>query len=98
MWDYPDVQKLSISFNHEYDVWIIVRYPFWIILATIFFNTVCIDSLHYSAKEKGKWFKHEHKYTETLTRLNREMISFKGGVDVIHYFCHVIEANTCRIT
>jgi len=90
IWNSPDVHKQSIFLNGEYDAWIIVHYQFWIILATIFFNTVFIALLHYGTKEKGQWFKPKRRYTETITWLNSQMISIKHGVDVIHYFSQFI--------
>jgi len=96
IWDSPEVHEQSISLNGEYDAWIIVHYQFWIILATIFFNTVFIASLHYCTKEKGKWFKHKRRHTETITGQNSQPISIKHGVGVIHYFSHLIWGNECR--
>jgi len=98
IWDSPDVHKKSISLNGEYDAWIIGHYWFWIILATIFFNTVLIASLHYGTNEIGKLLKHKRRYTETKTRLNSQMISIKHGVNVIHNFSHLIRANESRNT
>jgi hypothetical protein len=38
------------------------------------------------------------RYTDTVTGLNSQMISIKHGVDVIHYFYHLIRGNECRNT
>jgi hypothetical protein len=92
-WDSPDVHMQSISLNPVYNAWIIVHYQFWIILATIFFNTEFTALLHHGTKETGKWFKHKSRHTDTITRLNSRKISIKHGVDVIHYFSHLIRAN-----
>jgi len=40
IWDATDVHEWVISLNGEYDIWIMVHYHFWIILAIIFFNIV----------------------------------------------------------
>jgi len=98
IWDSPDVHKQLISLNSEYDTSIFGQYQFWIILATIFFNTVFITSLHYDTKERGNWLRPKCRYTETTTRQNSQKISITDGVDVIYYFSHFIKANESRNT
>ena len=71
-------------------------YPFWIILATIFFNIAFITLLHQETKEICKWFKYIHWHPETVTLLSCQVISIKHGVNVIHYFSHLIRANETR--
>jgi hypothetical protein len=41
-------------------------------------------------------FKHKCRHTKTIIGLNSQKISIKHGVDVIHYFSHLIRANECR--
>jgi len=96
IWDSPDIQEHLISRNCEYDTWIIVHYHFWIILPTIYFNIALIASLHQRTIENGKWFQHKRRYTKTITWLSSPMISIKHGVNVIHYFSHLIRANESR--
>jgi len=49
-------------------------------------------------KEKGERFKHQRRYTETVTHLSDRNILIKHFVDVIHYFSHLIRANESRNT
>jgi len=42
--------------------------------------------------------KHPLRYTEIITRLRSQLISINYGVDVIHYFSHLIRANKFRNT
>jgi len=44
-------------------------------------------------KQKGEKFKHQHRYTETITQLSDRKISIKHGVHVIHSISHLIRAN-----
>jgi len=86
----------SISLNGQYDAWIIVHYHLWIIQATIFFNDVFIASLLRGTKDNGNWFKHNRRYTETITWQTSQTISIKHGVNGIYYFSHLIRANESR--
>jgi len=48
------------------------------------------------AKENGERFKPKCRYTETITQLSNQNITIKHGVDVTHYFSHLIRANASR--
>ena len=49
-------------------------------------------------KQKGERFKHEPRYTDTITQLSDRKISIKQGVDVIHSISHLIRVNKSRNT
>jgi len=49
-------------------------------------------------KELCERLKHKRRYTETITQLSNRNISIKHGVNVIHYFFHLIRANESRNT
>jgi len=97
IWNATEVYVQSISLNAEYDTWIIVHYHFWNIVAIIFFNNVFFTSLHWKYKLNGVHCKYKQRYTETLTHLSDWMIWINHGVNVVHYFSHLIRANESRI-
>ena len=47
-------------------------------------------------KEIGERLYYKRRYTEGITQLSDRNISIKHAVDVIHNFCHLIEANKSR--
>jgi len=94
--DSLDGHKQLNSRNSKYNAWIIVHDRYWILLLTIFFNTESITSLHYGTKDQGKWFKNNGRYTETISWLSSHMIAINHGINVIHYFSHLIRANQRR--
>jgi len=93
-----NVPKQLVSLNSAYDSWIIVHYHFWILLAIIFSNIVCCASLHAVTKEIREWFQHKHWFTERITQLRNQMISINNGVNVMHYFSHLIRSHESRNT
>jgi len=98
IWNTPDVNEQWISLNGEFDAWIIVHYNFWITLAIIFPNIEYFATLHKGTKDKGKWFKHKCRNTETITQLHNPIISIKYGVNVMHSISHLIRSDESRNT
>jgi hypothetical protein len=98
MCDSPGVHEQLIPCNCENAAWIIIHCHFWIILAIIFLNIVFLSLALYGTKQKGKWFKHNCRYTETLTPPSDWRIFITHGVNVSHSVVHLIWSDQSRNT